>query len=133
MNIEILYPEYCNLYGDIGNITFLKECLPNANFIYTSLNDVPYFCDNKVDFIYIGPTTESAQEEIISLLLPYKEKIIEQINNNVVFLVTGNSGEIFGNYIEKPNGSKIEALRIFDIYARRGDNDRFNELVLRNF
>jgi len=132
MNIEILYPEYCNLYGDTGNITFLKECLPDANFIYTSLNEEPRFCKSKVDLIYIGPVTESAQEEIITLLMPYREKIEEQIDNNVIFLVTGNAGEIFGNYIEKTDGSKIPALGIFDIYSKRGDNDRFNELTLRN-
>jgi len=131
MNIEVLYPEYCNLYGDTGNVTFLKECIPDANFIFTRLHDVPSFCKNEIALIYIAPTTENCQEEIIELLLPYKEKIVEQINNNVVFLATGNSLEIFGNYIEKPDGTKIEALGIFDIYAKREENNRFNELALR--
>ena len=62
--------------------------------------------------------------------MPFKEKIIELIDNNVVFLVTGNSLEIFGKTIEKPDGSIIPALGIFDIYAKREDNDRFNELSL---
>ena len=133
MKIEVLYPEYCNLYGDTGNIRYLKECLTDANFIYTSLNETPHFCSEEINLIYIGPTTENFQEEIIQLLKPYKDKIIEQINNNVIFLATGNAMEIFGEYVEKPDGSKIEALGIFNIYTKREENDRFNELALGNF
>lgn len=29
MKIEILFPEFCNLYGDISNIKYLKKCLSN--------------------------------------------------------------------------------------------------------
>lgn len=115
----------------LGNIKYLEEALKDADFIYTSLNDTPSFCDNEVNLIYLGPTTENYQEEIIELLFPYKEKIIEQINSNVIFLTTGNALEIFGKYILKPDGTKIEALGIFDIYSERGENDRFNELSLR--
>jgi CobQ-like glutamine amidotransferase family enzyme len=133
MNIEILYPEYCNLYGDTGNTRFLQTCIPDGNFIFTGLNDIPHFCNNPVNLIYLAPTTESCQEEIIELFMPYKEKIAELIDNNVVFLATGNALEIFGKYIQRPDGSKIEALGIFDIYSIRGDNDRFNELELGKF
>ena len=27
MKIEMLYPEVCNLFGDISNIKYLKKCL----------------------------------------------------------------------------------------------------------
>ena len=30
MKIEILFPEYCNLFGDYGNMMYLKACLPDA-------------------------------------------------------------------------------------------------------
>ena len=30
MKIEVLYPEICNLYGDLGNIRYLSEELPGA-------------------------------------------------------------------------------------------------------
>jgi len=133
MNIEILYPEYCNLYGDTGNVKYLQKCLPNANFIFTSLTSVPKFVNEKIDFLYIGPTTENCQEEIIALLEPYKKNIEELIENNTIILTTGNSLEIFGQYIEKIDGTKIEGLKIFNTYAKRIDNDRFNELSLGNF
>mgnify|MGYP000777783609 CR=1 FL=1 len=28
MTIEFLYPELCNLYGDRGNMDYLRRCLP---------------------------------------------------------------------------------------------------------
>ena len=36
MTVEILYPELCNLYGDRGNMDYLKQCLP-AEFRETAL------------------------------------------------------------------------------------------------
>ena len=33
MKIEILYPELCTLYGDKGNMQYLKLCLPDAEFV----------------------------------------------------------------------------------------------------
>ena len=28
MRIEILFPEVCNLFGDMSNMRYLKKCLP---------------------------------------------------------------------------------------------------------
>ena len=46
MIIEILYPHSCNLFGDRGNVMYLKSNLPDATFIETNLNDKPYFDEN---------------------------------------------------------------------------------------
>ena len=43
MKIEILYPDLCCLYGDKGNTKFLMQCLPDAEFIHTGLNEKPAF------------------------------------------------------------------------------------------
>ena len=59
------------------------------------------------------------QEKVIQKLLPYKTRIVEMIENNVVFLFTGNAMEILGNYIENENGTKIEALGVFDIITSK--------------
>lgn len=124
--IEILFPEFCNLYGDISNMKYLKKCIPEANFIETSFNEEPTFIKNNVDLIYMGPMTEKMQEKVIEKLKPYKQRIEELIEKNVAFLITGNALEIFGKYIENEDGSKIEALGIFDIYAKRNMMKRHN-------
>lgn len=111
MKIEILFPESCNLYGDTSNMKYLKKCLPNEEYIETWLEAEPAFVSQDVDFIYMGAMTERMQERVIQKLLPYKERIKELIEKNVVFLLTGNAIEVLGKYIENEDGSKIEGLR----------------------
>lgn len=130
LKIEILFPEFCNLYGDISNMKYLKKCLPNVNFIETAFDEEPSFVKEKVNFIYLGPMTENMQEKVITKLKPYKERIEELIEENVIFLITGNAIEIFGKYIENEDGSKIEALGIFDIYAKRDMLHRHNSIFI---
>ncbi|MCI8345298.1 MAG: hypothetical protein HFJ42_04950 [Clostridia bacterium] len=124
--IEILFPEFCNLYGDISNMKYLQKCIPEANFIETNFGEEPAFVKNDVDLIYMGPMTEKMQEKVIEKLKPYKQRIEELIEKNTVFLITGNAIEIFGKYIENEDESKIEALGIFDIYSKRNMMKRHN-------
>ena len=112
---------------------YLKKCLTNSEFIETNLNEVPTFVKEKVDMIYIGPTTEKFQEKVIDKLKLYKDKIQELIDNNVIFLATGNSMEIFGKYIENEDGSKIDALGLFDIYAKRNMLNRHNSIFVGQY
>lgn len=133
LNIEILFPEYCGYFGDGQNMRYLQKCIPQANFIKTSLDEIPYFANNNVDLIYMGTMTEHTQERIIQKLLPYKEKIKQMIEEKVNMLFTGNSIEIFGKYIEKENGEKIQALDIFPIYAKRDMMNRHNSLFIGKF
>lgn len=133
LKIEVLFPEFCNLYGDISNIKYLKKCLPNAKFYETAFDEELIFIKEKVNFIYLGPMTEKMQEKVINKLKPYKERIKELIDENVVFLVTGNAIEIFGKYIENEDGKKIEALDIFDIYAKRDMLHRHNSIFIGNW
>ena len=158
MKIEMLYPEVCNLFGDISNIKYLKKCLPDAEIIKTEINSEPAFVTQDIkkclpdaeiikteinsepafvtqdiDMIYMGPMPENIQEVAIRKLRPYKEKIEELIKKNVVFLVTGNAVELFGKYIENEDGSRIEALSIFDIYAKRDMMHRHNSIFLGKY
>ena len=44
-----------------------------------------------------------------------------------------NAIELFGKYIENEDGSKIEALSIFDIYAKRDMMHRHNSIFLGKY
>lgn len=133
MKVEILFSELCNIYGDYGNVMYLQKCLPEAEFINTSINEEPRFISEEIDLIYMGAMTEKNQEKIIKRLLPYKNIIKDKIENNVPFLFTGNSFEILGKYIENDDGSEIEALGIIDLYAKREMFNRYNSLILAKF
>lgn len=133
INIEILFPEFCNLYADIQNMEYLKKCIPNANFIETSFNETPHFISEPINMVYLGAMTEKMQEKVINKLKEYKDKIIEKIDNNMIFLFTGNSMEIMGKYIENEDSSRVEGLGIFDIYVRRDMMNRQNSYIIEKF
>lgn len=133
MKIEILFPEICNLYGDLMNIDYLCRSLPEAEVIRTSLKTPPAFLVEKIDLIYLCSMTELAQELVTAALMPYREKINELIDNGTIFLITGNALEIFIKYIENEDGSRIESLGLFDLVAKRNMMNRYNSLYLGNF
>ncbi|HOZ54407.1 MAG TPA: hypothetical protein PKY25_03680 [Bacilli bacterium] len=131
INIEVMYPEYMNLYGDTGNIKFLEKCLnKKAKVHFTNLNDEPKFIKKDIDILYFGPSTEKQQEEIIKKLLPYKKHIKKMIDKDKIILAIGNAQEIFGQYILDINNKKIKGLEIFDFYSKREANYRYNELCI---
>lgn len=133
MKIEILFPEFCNLFGDMYNMKYLKMCLPDAEFIETTLEEEPTFANEDVNLIYLGPMTEKTQEKVIAKLSLYKDRIIELIDKNVVFLFTGNAIEVLGKYIENEDKSKIDGIGIFDVYAKRDMFHRHNSYLIGKY
>lgn len=133
MTIEILFPEICNLFGDMANVNYLLRCAPEAKLIKTTLKMEPAFLSEPVDMIYMGGMTERSQELVIQALMPYRLKLEEQIEKGTVFLITGNAMEIFEKYIENEDGSRIEGLGLFDLYAKRQMMKRYNSLYLGQF
>jgi len=133
MKIEILYPEVCNLFGDAMNAEYLRRALREADFIKTSLKETPAFADGDISAVYLGSMTESGQSLVAEALKPYRERIVELIERDTVFLVTGNAFEVFGSRIENEDGSVIETLGVFDLYARRQMLRRYNSIYLGTF
>ena len=118
MKIEILFPELSTLYGDAGNILYIKSCFNSEDITETHYQDKPLFAAERVDMIYIGSMTENNQLKAIEYLLPYKERLLELIEDGVVFLATGNAMELFGEYIADDD-NKWDALGIFPFYAKK--------------
>ncbi len=134
MVIEILFDEVCNLFGDGQNSVYLKATLPDAEFIYTSLTDEPYFVNNDPDIIYMGGMSEAVQRRVIQKLMPHKARIEELIDKNVPFLATGNAGEIFCREIDYvTEGVKTEGLGIFDLTVKTDLFKRYNGKFLGEF
>ena len=134
MKVEVLFPEVCNLYGDLMNVEYLRRSAGGFDVIETSLKSEPYFASNDdVSLIYMGTMTESAQELVLKALRPYKERIESLIDAGKIFLITGNALEIFGEYIENEDGSRIECLGIFKTHAVRKMLERYNSLYVGKF
>lgn len=134
MKIEVMVPELCCLYGDKANMKYLHQCLPQAEFVSTGLNDKPAFLQEDVALCYFGSMSEQSQERMLSRLMPYKAEILECVRaGKTFFLLTGNALELFGSYIQREDGTKVEALGIFETYAVRQSPKRFNSLITASF
>ena len=94
IKIEVLYGDFANLFGELQNINYINDCVPEAEIINTKLHDVPAFVSEDVDMVYMGAMTENQQELVIEALKPYRDKINELIDKGTVFLFTGNALEI---------------------------------------
>lgn len=130
--IEVLYPEICNLHGDLANIRYLKECIKasgeDVEIIETSLFDEPEFVKGKPDLIFIGTMSERSQEITMEKLSPYLEKLLEQIESGTLVYASGNALEIFGDHIKCEDGENIKCLQVFNTFAIRKMYNRFNSL-----
>lgn len=133
MKIEVLFPEFANLFGDCWNWKYLSRCMPEAELIETGYNDEPRFASEKVDMIIMGAMTEHGQELAIKKLMPYRDRLRELIDGGVVFLMTANAGEVFCEYIENEDGSRIAGLGLVTLHAKRDMMHRFNSTQLCAF
>ncbi len=132
MLIEYLFPEISNLFGDSANFKYLKQSLPEAEFIETALNDAPAFLTRDVDLIYMGPMSERHQVLALDRLRPHKSKLAQLIDEGTHFLMTGNSFELFGHYIENDN-VKTDGLDILDFYSVVNTSARYNGFFLGEY
>ncbi len=120
IRIAHLYYDLMNLYGENGNVLALRE-----NFISQGVS-----CEvekltigdeinlSKYDIGYIGSGSEFNENIVAQDIIKHKDDFKNAINNNKFIICTGNSIELFGNYIERINDSIIDCLGIFDFYAK---------------
>ncbi len=131
MKIEILFGDTCSLYGDSQNITYLKQTLPEGEFIETKLTQEPYFVKHDPDLILIGTMSEKVQRRIIEKFRPYRERIAELIEKGMPILATGNACEIFCKHIEYVTEKmEIDGLGFVDLTVKTDYFKRYNSKVL---
>ena len=113
INILHLYYDLLNLYGENANTRCIERCLKlnniKVNIDYKSIDDKIDF--KKYDLIYIGSGSE---EDLLIALQDIKtrhDEIKKYIEDNKYLILTGNSMDLFGEYIE--SDKKIDALGIF--------------------
>lgn len=130
MKIEFLFPESANLFGELGDMDYIRQIFPQAEIIETQIMERPRFLGGDVDLVFMAPMSERIQELAIAQLKPYAAEIREQIKTGTHFLWIGNAMEILGTYIETDQGEKIEGLGIFPLHAKRQMLKRLSSLFL---
>lgn len=133
MRIEILFPEFCNLFGDMSNLRYLQKCLPQEEFLETPFEEEPRFLTEPMDLVYLGPMTERTQEKVIEKLRPNKERLKDLIDGGTCFFFTGNAMEVLGSYLENEDGSRIQGLGLLPLHVKRDMMHRHNSTFLGTF
>lgn len=113
--IAHLYYDLLNLYGENGNVKVLKKQLENQGIdvsikLVTIDDDLEF---DKYDLVYIGAGTERNQKIALSHLITYKDIIKKMIDKNKFFLITGNSLDMFGQFIFDKDNIKHKGIGMF--------------------
>ena len=127
MKIEVLFSEVCNLSGDYQNVEYLRQTLPEAEFVFTALTQEPDFVVNRPDMVYMGTMCEATQRRVIEKLMPHKDRIEALIEDGVVFLMTGNACEVFCGEIDYVTEElRAHGLGLFNLTAKTDLFRRYN-------
>ena len=133
MRAEILFPEVCNLYGDLQNIYYLKRCCPALEIIETDLHSKPRFLTEDVALVYMGSTTEQGLRLAADALRPYAADIAARADAGQLILLTGNAPDVFSAAIESDSADTIEGLGILPGRVRYTMMKRHNSFFLGSF
>lgn len=121
MAIKLLhmYHDIMNLYGEYGNIKILEKHIKDQGYdvVVDEKTAGDYINLRDYDFVYIGSGTERNQDVVLEDLIRFKDELKGLIEEDNIFLCTGNSYEMFGKSIDDKEG-----LNIFDFeVSRTGD------------
>ena len=117
IKIAHLYYDLMNYYGEQGNVLALKTAIEYAGF---KVNIKTLSVDDEIDFekydiFYMGMGTKRNQEIVRKDILKYKEKI-ENVIDKKMFIMTGNSYELFGKKIDDK-----KCLGVFNFESKTTD------------
>ena len=87
MKVEILFPEVCNLYGDLQNVYYLRRCCPELEIVETDLHSKPRFLTEDVALVYMGSTTEQGLRLSADALRPYAAEIAAKVDGGQLLLL----------------------------------------------
>lgn len=133
MRAEILFPEVCNLYGDLQNIYYLKRCCPALEIVETDLHSKPRFLDEDVTLVYMGSTTEQGLALASEALRPWAEAIGEKVDGGQLMLLTGNAQDVFTAAMDSDSADTIKGLGILPGRVKYTMMKRHNSFYLGTF
>ncbi|MGN1371010.1 MAG: hypothetical protein ACI4XM_01835 [Candidatus Coprovivens sp.] len=123
IKIAHLYYDLMNLYGENGNVRYLKKKLEQQGFnvevYFLTVDEIIDF--SKYDFYYIGTGSDDNKQIVLKDIIKYKNDIKEAINNGKHFLVTGNALDLFGEGIISLDNELSVALETFRFQVKEED------------
>lgn len=115
IKIAHLYYDLMNLYGENGNVRYLKKKLEQQGLdVEVHFPTVDEKIDfTKYDFYYIGMGSDDNKLIVLNDIMKYKREIKDAILDGKYFLVTGNAIELFGEGIISLSNELTVTLETF--------------------
>ena len=121
LKIMVLYPKEMNTYYDLGNLLAIKHRAELHGF---NVKEIFYEPGNKfdtsVDIIIGGGGQDYEQNLVINDLQKISSSLKKISNSGTPILVICELYQLFGHYIEKQAGEKLNGIGIFDAYTELG-------------
>ena len=133
MKVEILFPEVCNLYGDLQNVYYLKRSCPELEIAETDLHSKPRFLDEDVALVYMGSTTEQGLALAAEALRPWAEDIGRKVDGGQLMLLTGNAQDVFTEAMDSDSAETITGLGLLPGRAKYTMMKRHNSFFVGRF
>lgn len=133
MKVEMLFPEVCNLYGDLQNVYYLQRCCPELEIVETDLHSRPRFLEEDVALVYMGSATEQGLRLAADALRPWREAIAAKVDAGQLLLLTGNAQDVFCQAVESDSAETITGLGLLPGTARYTMMQRHNSFFLGTF
>ena len=133
MKVEILFPEVCNLYGDLQNVYYLKRSCPELEIAETDLHSKPRFLDEDVALVYMGSTTEQGLALAADALRPYTAEMAAKLDAGQLMLLTGNAPDVFSDAMDSDSADTIKGLGILPGRVKYTMMKRHNSFYLGTF
>ena len=127
VKILYLYPDFMNLYGEVGNVRILRRRLEDQGFNVEIVNcsTADDDIDFDVDFVYMGSGFESNRDIALAHLVKFKRSLIRAVVNGVPMLFTGNSYDMLGKGITTADGTFLEGVGVFNYTFKEQSEKRY--------
>lgn len=121
VNVAWMYPDVLNLHGERGNAKAF-ELISKRMGVKLNIDRIDNI-DEEIDFdkydILLFNAGELKHIKVLSEILEkQKKKLNEYIKSNKVIFVTGTTGALFSNYIERLDKSSFFGLNILDMNVK---------------
>ena len=123
ISIAHLYPDLLNIYGDFGNVLTVKNrCIwRNIKVEFTQINIGDEINPENYDFYFIGGGQDKQQIDVSRELQLRRTALHDSMNMGAVFLGICGGYQLFGNYYQPNNGSRLLGIGLLDAYTVAGD------------
>lgn len=117
-----MYHDIMDLYGDKGNMMTLKtRCsLRGIDMILDTCGIGEEKDLSQYDLLFLGGGADKEQQSLIPDLLSRKENIKKAMDEKTFILLICGGYQLFGQYYELADSTKIDGLKFFDYYTNTG-------------